>query len=39
MVASHGIEVHLHAVAGSDHHIASFRGHASTFRELKAGPH
>ena len=24
VVAGHGVEVHLDAVAGSDHHIASF---------------
>ncbi len=35
VVAGHGIEVHLDAVAGSDHHIASFGGHRGTFRELK----
>ncbi len=35
MIAGHGIEVHLDAVAGSDHHIASFGGHRGTFRELK----
>ena len=39
VIAGHGIEVHLDAVAGSDHHIASFGGHSSAFRELKnAGP-
>ena len=39
MVAGHGIEVHLDAVAGPDHDIASFGGHSSAFRELKnAGP-
>jgi hypothetical protein len=37
--AGHGIEIHLDAVAGSDHHIPSFGGHSSAFRELKiAGP-
>jgi hypothetical protein len=35
VIAGHGIEVHLDAVAGPDHHIASFGRHSLTFRELK----
>ena len=39
MIAGNGIEIHLDTVAGSDHHIASFGGHSTAFRELKrAGP-
>jgi hypothetical protein len=33
VIAGHGIEVHLDAVARSDHHIASFGRHSLAFRE------
>ena len=33
VIAGHRIEIHLDAVAGSDHHIASFGGHSSAFRD------
>ena len=35
VITSHGVEVHLDPMAGSDHHIASLGGHRVTFRELK----
>jgi hypothetical protein len=38
VVAGYGIKVHLDAMASPDHHIATFRSHSRTFRQVGAGP-